>query len=375
MDDVTIHTLFYGSGWTQTRKDAHNRYLEASLAWLGGVNAPSGQRPATKQYGLGRVRLATSQSGYEFGTSVAPKMVSDSELKGIITSAQTTNGPLFAPYLPPYGPRTLILVFLAVGFQSDAGGQSYHRNDGLDRIYAVVVDSGGSCPVTTPTTPFNPSLECGVGVINHELIEAALNPNIFISGKRGWYGTDEGDEAADNCPGGPDNGSWFRYNGTDIVLGGFADNTQGGACTLTAYTATPSVSKITRPAVSCRQLSASAFASINTDPTNNAFGQWGSTSTGTLVCPVNGYSTKDITSVTVDGWKGSSSGLKAKACVAFSGGWGGNCDAQDSNASTGVQHVTINPSSTVWANGANDYRFVLVTMTGSGNSVFGYRQN
>jgi hypothetical protein len=163
----------------------------------------------------------------------------------------------------------------------------------------------------------------------------------------------------------------FKFVNRAVAIGLILVSAGAGAAR-----AAVSGNKITASAATCVLTSSSGSATfdISNPGTNNGFGQWQSGSgNATLVCPVDGYSTIDVGSVAVDVWKNNSTSVLSKACVTFAGGWGGNCGAGDSNSSSGVQALA--PSTSMWTSNPNDYRFVLVTMSGSGNSMFGYRQN
>jgi len=133
-------------------------------------------------------------------------------------------------------------------------------------------------------------------------------------------------------------------------------------------------SKVTSSASGCYQVSGSSTFTTTGPGTDNGFGQWQSGSgTSTFLCPADGYSDVDVSSVTVNAWKSSASSVRAKVCVTYINGFGGTCGAQDTNAGTGVQ--SLMPSATWWIAQPENYRFLVVTMTGTGNSLFGYYQN
>jgi hypothetical protein len=96
----------------------------------------------------------------------------------------------------------------------------------------------------------------------------------------------------------------------------------------------------------------------------------------TFICPALNISSISSTTLRVDSYKQANDSVRARACVAYVGGFGGNCGALDSNNSTG--NVTIQPSTTVWTSNPTSYRWieVVVKRPASGtNNVWGYRQD
>lgn len=99
-----------------------------------------------------------------------------------------------------------------------------------------------------------------------------------------------------------------------------------------------------------------------------------------VFCPVEKLSQNPvITSVTLNVWKNSTSGIRAKVCVTFVGGGGGHCGQVDSDGQQGVR--PISPSTSQWSSNPNDYRYISVTMSncinsGSNcNALFGMSQS
>src|SRR5260370_23921110 len=65
LETFTIYPLYYGS-WQTTDIINHQQYLMALAAYMSGQNAPFGQEPTTRQYGVTTVKIAS------YATSNAP---------------------------------------------------------------------------------------------------------------------------------------------------------------------------------------------------------------------------------------------------------------------------------------------------------------
>jgi hypothetical protein len=165
--------------------------------------------------------------------------------------------------------------------------------------------------------------------------------------------------------------SWFRI--ASFIVAAAASVAAGG---------TAHASKIATSMWNCYP--AGNLIDPNNPGTNNNFGEFvlasfSSTTSIGLWCNVDNFSATPISTVTVDAYKqtgAKNTAVDVRACVAFTGGFGGSCGSYDSNTSSGI--VTIQPALTAWTNNPTAYRFlnILVTRPSSGaNTVFGYRQD
>jgi hypothetical protein len=212
LEKFRIFPLYYGN-WSAADITTQQNYLVALAGYLSGSNAPAGQQPMMRQYGVVSATVAPSATSNPAAT---PVKLTGPDVRNIIHAAQAGG------LLPAYSSSTLIMLFPAHGFSLDiVGGCAYHASESLSSIYAVVPEDCG------------PTLSL---VSAHEVFEAAANP-----AGNGW------DEAVDGC------GSISALSFGAIP--GAADNTQGGTCSATGYTKTPAAPST----ASCAVAEASAF--------------------------------------------------------------------------------------------------------------------
>jgi len=221
LTNFNIYPVFWGQGWPVELFVPRLNELESIAEFIsGGVNAPVNQQPFMKQYG---VLKATVQNVKFISNTSGPRVFSNTDIQSIIHSAQATGD------IPAYAPGVLIVLFLNVGSKLDTnicGGTApsacgYHRDEGVNKYYAVVPVDGG------------------IPLVDHEVFEAATDPAIFTSSE-GWFGPGSatvpprGDEIVDGCT------TFFPYShfGTNNQLTSGADNNSNGFCTLTGYTPT-----------------------------------------------------------------------------------------------------------------------------------------
>ena len=198
LGQFTVYPLFYGQGWTSARQQAVYAEIQGFCFYMSGGQNPLYEQPLTKQYGVASASVA---SPVWVSQSTAPFVMSDTDVRNAIHAAQAQS----PPAAPAYDLHTVILLLPGPGFST--GGSSYHSYESQQAFYSVVpYDQDGGT----------------IGVINHELMEAATDPAL-----NAWYGDVAGDEMADNC-GNPDM-DYFYFAGSPICLGG-ADNTRGGHC-------------------------------------------------------------------------------------------------------------------------------------------------
>ena len=196
--NFTIYPLYYGK-WDTGDIKGKQDFLKGLAGYLSGQNAPIGQQPMMRQYGVTGATVADYQTA---GDDVkAPKTLTDGDIRNIIHTNQKSGK------LPPYTSTTLVFVFPAKGLNI-GGGCGYHGNESSSAFYAVVPKD---CETNTATGEHL--------VTAHEVFEAAADPAF-----NGWT------EAVDGC----DSSSWVKLPFGRIP--GAADNTQGGKCSTTGYT-------------------------------------------------------------------------------------------------------------------------------------------
>jgi hypothetical protein len=218
LSSFTIYPLYYGN-WGDTT--SQQTYLKGLAAYISGHNAPAGQQPMTRQYGVYSVNVAEPATASVIPGVCKSYQCTKPDVRNIIETYQTNKK------LPGYGPNTLIVVFLASGFVvTDNSGGAYHSSESTSAFWAVVPkDAGLGSPVAGPRPAAPGPLQL---VTSHEVFEAAANP--ADDDVRGW------DEAVDGCPDGMAQygGSWINLSFGWIA--GVHDNTQAGACSTTGYT-------------------------------------------------------------------------------------------------------------------------------------------
>jgi Bacterial tandem repeat domain 1 len=191
-----IYPLYYGN-WSESEITTQQNYVVNLAAYLSGENAPAGEQPMMKQYGVNQVTVAAAATASPKAT---PKVLSRKELLHIISNNQASGK------LPAFGPNTLIVIFPAHGFSVNgcSGCGGYHASESTSAFWAVV------------------PADQEQAVIAHEIFESSADPavNNFL----GW------DEAVDQC----DSASSIILSFGPIPPA--IDNTNGGTCSTSGYT-------------------------------------------------------------------------------------------------------------------------------------------
>lgn len=162
LETFQIYPLYYGD-WTQAEIDTQQAYLTSLTAYISGQEAPAGQQPLIRQYGVISATVAAPQTASPKAT---PTSLTRAALVKIIKNNQT------AGKLPAFGPNSLLMVFPAHGFTlPGCDGCSYHASQAMSEYWAVVpADSG-------------PNMQL---VSAHEVFEAATDPVVNNSADWGW---------------------------------------------------------------------------------------------------------------------------------------------------------------------------------------------
>jgi len=228
LETFTIYPLYYGA-WSTADIDTQQAYLRSLSAYISGKDAPAGQQPLIRQYGVDAATVAAAKTANPTAT---PKTLKRADVLKIITNNQT------AGKLPAFGPNSLLIVFPAHGFTLEGcNGCSYHASESISAFWAVVpADSGPSLLVTA-----------------HEVFEAATDPVVNDSSSWGWLtgayypaGSSSlvNDEMVDEC-----GNNTITLSNLGIQIPQATDNTggvsvgnpsknqpPGGTCSTTGYT-------------------------------------------------------------------------------------------------------------------------------------------
>jgi len=190
-----IYPLYYGN-WSATEITDQQTYVTNLAAYMSGANAPAGQQPMTRQYGVDQVTLAAAATA---SPSAKPVVLTRNAVLNIIHANQKTGN------LPAFGPNTLIVVFPAHGFSVTGcnGCGGFHASQSTRAFWAVV-----------------PADQEQV-VIAHEIFEASADP--AVNNFQGW------DELVDQC----DNAKAITLSFGPIPP--VIDNTKAGTCSTTGY--------------------------------------------------------------------------------------------------------------------------------------------
>jgi hypothetical protein len=228
-----IYSLYWGQ-WTPAQIDAQQEYLKNLTAYMSGDDAPKGEVPMLRQYGVNKA----SVGGYSTAAPGAAKKLSQQDIVNIMNNN--------AGKLPPFDIHTLIMVFLGAGSNLTTGkGKGYHHSESNTAFWAAVpLDAGPTLALVTA----------------HEVFEAATDPGDDNS--KGWI-SDNGNEAVDTC-----NSTGYPFitlTSWKIQIPGAADNTQGGTCNTTGYIPTQpkptiSVNNVTNQCGGTLYVSGSGFA-------------------------------------------------------------------------------------------------------------------
>ncbi len=208
-----IYSLYWGQ-WTPAQIQAQQEYLKSLTAYISGDDAPKGEVPMLRQYGVNKASVDDSSPT---ANPTAAKALTKEEIVTIIKNN--------AGKLPPFDIQTLIAVFLGAGSSLTIGpGIGYHHSESNTAFWAAIPLNAG------PTLAL---------VTAHEVFEAATDPGVDNS--KGWI-SDNGLEAVDTC-----NSAGYPFITLPfwkIQIPGAADNTQGGTCNTTGYISTEALPMI-----------------------------------------------------------------------------------------------------------------------------------
>ena len=196
LQQFEIYPLYYGN-WAESDITTQQTYVVNLAAYMSGENAPAGEQPMMKQYGVNQVTVAAVATA---SPAAKPKVLSHNALLNIIHANQKSGN------LPAFGPNTLIVVFPAHGFSVTGcdGCGGYHTSESTSAFWAVVPEDQEQV------------------VISHEIFESSADP--AVNTFQGW------DEAIDQC----DSASPIYLSFGPIPPA--TDNTNGGACSTSGYT-------------------------------------------------------------------------------------------------------------------------------------------
>jgi hypothetical protein len=229
LETFEIYPLYYGD-WTTADIETQQAYLKTLASYISGKDAPAGQQPLIRQYGVLSATVAAAQTADH---SATPRTLTRAGLLKIISNNQA-NGKL-----PAYGPNSLLVVFPAHGFTLEGcDGCSYHASNSITEFWAVVPADTG------------PNMQL---VSAHEVFEAATDPAVGDSASWGWLtgpyypagsSSPTNGEMVDQC-----GNNTITLSNLGIQIPQAMDNTAGitlgnpslnqppgGACSTTGYT-------------------------------------------------------------------------------------------------------------------------------------------
>ncbi len=162
LETFEIYPLYYGD-WSAADIATEQTYLTTLAAYISGQDAPAGEQPLIRQYGVNAATVAAAQTADH---SATPKTLSRNEILKIISNNQASGK------LPAYGPNSLLLVLPAHGFTlPGCDGCSYHASNSITEFWAVVpADSGPNMQLVTA----------------HEVFESATDPVVNDQADWGW---------------------------------------------------------------------------------------------------------------------------------------------------------------------------------------------
>jgi hypothetical protein len=238
LEKFTIYPLYYGA-WSSADVSTHQAYLQSLTAYISGQNAPMGQQPVIRQYGVLDASVADAVTA---GSTATPAALTNKQLISIIAQNQASHA------LPPYGPNTMIALFLSPGFSlaNSCSTCAFHASKSNTEYWLVV-------PMYTTALPFEL-------LTAHEVFESASDPVVDNSASWGWltgsyYSASQAkfvnDEAADEC-GDPNHVITLASfgiqipsiidNSAGVSLGNPSVNQPpGGVCSATGYSSTDEI--------------------------------------------------------------------------------------------------------------------------------------
>jgi hypothetical protein len=218
LDHYKIHVLYWGQ-WTKSERESEQSYLKNLTAYISGENAPAGESPTIRQYGVNSVTLDQHQFTAATDTSCGESScgMKHPALAGPIGGPLLHSSIIYKAQhrrddpLPGFGPHTLIVVFLPHHYVlTDCNpyhcAGAYHSSQSATEYWVVIPEDQAQW------------------VIGHEIQEASANP--AIDNAEGWG------EAADPCD---KTAGITLTNLGGIVIPEIVDNTQGGGCNATGY--------------------------------------------------------------------------------------------------------------------------------------------
>lgn len=180
LERFTVYPLYFGKpsgpgAWTTALIDQEQTYLSHLADYINGVSAPADQQPMLRQYGVIEATIhaaaqavapSTSTSPcYSSTSSAYPTTLTHSDIICIINANQT------AGVLPPFGPNTVIALFVAPGYYAaPCGTAACHQSEAVGQYWLAV-----------------PLVFSSPGVYNifgfqvttaHEVFEAATDPAV-----------------------------------------------------------------------------------------------------------------------------------------------------------------------------------------------------
>lgn len=235
--NFTIYPLYLGK-WSQADIDEQQAFLKNLTGYISGDNAPAGEQPVIRQYGVYSAQVAAAAIA---DTSLEPSKYVSTCLAGSRGTYKdppplpAVAGTLYfcdvpeiiaknqkASKLPKYGPDSLIMVFPASGFNLDptCSCLGYHSSLSASSFFGIIAPGPfGS------GEPYSDALNKYQVVTSHEVFEGSTDPgdNNF----NGW------DEAADQC----DTSVSLKWpGGVSFQFAAIIDNTANAACTTNGYT-------------------------------------------------------------------------------------------------------------------------------------------
>jgi hypothetical protein len=239
LQGFTIHPVYMGK-WSKADIDKQQTFLTHLTEYISGKNAPAGQQPVLKQYGVGSASVAAA---VHVDLDLEPSQYVSTCLAGSIGTYGGHPPPLpavagnlyfcdipqiiaknqAAKKIPGYGPETVIMLLPATGFSLDptcsCGG--YHSSLSSSSFFGVIAPG----PDPSDQEPYEGAISRYQVITSHEVFEASTDPsdNQF----NGW------DEVADQC------NTFVTLDwpgGVKLQFAAIIDDTANHSCTTTGYT-------------------------------------------------------------------------------------------------------------------------------------------
>lgn len=238
LQNFTIHPLYMGK-WNAAEIEKQQAFLTHLAAYISGENAPAGEQPVLKQYG---VNSATVAPAVHVNPDLEPSKYVSSCLAGSIGTYKNppplpaVAGNLYfcdipqiiaknqaAKKIPGYGPNTLIMLLPAVGFSLDptCSCLGYHSSPSSSSFFGVI----WAGPYSSGDEPYAGAVSRYQVVTSHEVFEASTDP--ADDKFNGW------DEVADQC------NTFVTLDwpgGVKLQFAAIIDDNANSSCTTTGYT-------------------------------------------------------------------------------------------------------------------------------------------